>query len=259
MFKKLVASVTLSPSAIGDLASYAKTLKSRTPYRVAATVLIFATLILEIVIINNPAPTTLPKARTPSNVVVTKNINGLKYSLDARNISQGNADATKKPAQSADQIIYTLSVKNTSNEPKDAQITIDLQDVFDYSSLLGNNDASLDGTLMAWPKVTLQPGEDQVRTFTIKMAKDISTAPTNGLAYDCKMTTAFGSVHHSVVRCSTVKTIQTGVEALPKFNTSTSITILTVAFITSLLLLIRNMQLRREIKIIRNQLTEGNL
>lgn len=259
MFKKLVARVTLSPSAIGDLANYAKALKSRTLYRIATTAIIFVSLIFELILINNPSTTTLPPPRQPSDVMVTKNSDGLIYSLNTRNISQGNVDATKNPAQSSDQLIYTLSVKNTSKEPKTTQLFIDIQDVFDYASILGNNEASLNGTVLTWPEVTIEPGHDYARTFTIKMAKDISTAPANGLAYDCKMTTGFGKVNDNVVKCSTVKTLETGLKALPSLKDSTSITILSVAFITSLLLLIRNIQLRYEVKIIREQLTEGKL
>lgn len=259
MFKKLVSSVALSPSAVGDLANYSKKLKSKTPYRIAAVVFILSALILEMVIIYNPASVSLPEKRIPSDVAVTKNQNGLEYSLETRNISQGNADATIKPAQSADQLIYTLTVKNTSDEPLTTKFSIDLQDVFDYASLLGNNEASLNNTSLEWPETILEPGEDQVRTFTVKMAKDISTAPMNGLAYDCKMTTAFGSIQNNVVRCSTVKVVETEMDSLPALSNKLSIAILSVALITSILLLLRNVQQRREIKIMRNQLTEGTL
>lgn len=259
MFRKLVASVTLSPSAIGDMANYYRELKSHTPYRIAAVLFIFAALVLELVILNAPPTASVPAPRTPLNVVVTKNTPDLVFSLNSRNISQGNADATKKPAQSADQLVYTLNIKNISKEPQTVDFSIDLQDVFDYASLLGNNEAALNGTILKWAETTIEPGEDQVRTFTIKMAKDIPTAPMNGLAYDCKMTTAFGSVQDNVVRCSTVKTLETEMKMLPSLSNKTSIAILSVAFITSLALLLRNLQLRREVKIIRHQLTEGDL
>ena len=136
---------------------------------------------------------------------------------------------------------------------------IDLQDVFDYASLLGNNEAALYDTVLKWPETTIEPGENQSRTFTIKMARDISTAPMNQLAYDCKMTTAFGSIQNSVVRCSTVKYLETELSALPKFSNTLSLTIIIVALITSIILLLRNLQLRYEVRIIKNKLTEGDL
>lgn len=259
MFKKLVTSVTLSPSAIGELVSYSKKLRSQLPLRIAGTLLLLGALILELVIIYIPTSPVMPEKRTPIDVVVTKNTKSLMYTQETRNISQGNADATKKPAQPSDQLIYTLTVVNKSEETQEAQIYIDLKDVFDYASLLGNNDASLNGTILSWPTTSLEPNESQARTFTIKMVKDISTAPSNGLAFDCKMSTAFGDVQDNVVRCSTVKSFNTEVNNLPVFNNATSITILTVVLTTSLLLLLRNIQQCREIAIIRKLLSEGEV
>ena len=259
MFKKLIAKVTLSPSAIGDLSNYYKELKKHTIYRIVAVLLFSFVLILEYAIINISPPTGTPNERTPSDMIVTKNTTNIKYSLEARNISQGNANATTNPAQSADQLVFTLNAHNVSKEPQTVDFAIDLQDVFDYASLLGNNEAALYDTVLKWPETTIEPGENQSRTFTIKMARDISTAPMNQLAYDCKMTTAFGSIQNSVVRCSTVKYLETELSALPKFSNTLSLTIIIVALITSIILLLRNLQLRYEVRIIKNKLTEGDL
>lgn len=256
MFKKLVASITLSPSAMRDLSAYSKRLKVQTPYRVATFFIFVAALILELIIVNMPAPP-LPTSRTPTNVAVTKNADGLRYNISANNLSQGNSDATTTPAQAGDQILYTLTAENHSKEEKSTTFAIDLQDAFDYASLLGNNDGSLTGTILEWPETTIQPNEDQARTFTIKMDRDISTAPSSGIAYDCLMSTGFGILHESVVRCSTVKTISSEVDRLPKIGVTTSIVITSVAAFTSLILLLRNLQLRREAKVMRDQLTEG--
>lgn len=259
MFKKMVASVSLSPSAVGELASYSKNLKKQRPYRIASTLLLLAALILQLVIIYFPPQSALPPPVTPEDIAVTRNQNGLRYSLEGRNISQGNADATKVRAQSSDQIIYTLAVKNTSDNAQTTKFPVDLRDMFDYASILSLNEGELNGSVLEWPEATIEPGEDQVRAFTIKMAKDISTAPTNGLAFDCKMTTAFGSVVDSVVRCSTVKMVETEMTSLPVFNKRTSLSILIVAFLTSFLLLLRNVQKSKEIKIIRKELAKGTL
>ena len=259
MFKKLVSSVSLSPSAIGDLANYSKKIKQQTSYRIASAILFLLVLMLELVIVYSPSIAVLPNEREINDMVTVKNTDNLIYSIEAKNISQGNSNAAERPAQSADQLIYTLTIKNISSEEQAANFSIDLKDVFDYASLLNNGDASLNGTLLEWPKTIIDPGQDQTRTFTIKMSKDISTAPMNKMAYDCKMTTFFGDASNSVVRCSTVKVVETEMNALPKLSATISITIVSVALITSMILLFRNIQLRREIKIIRNQLTEGAL
>ena len=259
MFKRLIASVVLSPSAIGDLASYSTRLKKQTSYRVAASILILVAFFLELAVINMPTTNNIPPSRGINDIVSTKNSSGLEYSLETRNISQGNSDATSNPAQSSDQLVYTLRAKNTSGEVQSTNFSIDLRDVFDYASILGDNGASLDGTILHWPETIVEPGQDQVRVFTVKMARDISTAPMNELAFDCKMTTFYGARHDNVVRCSTVKTIETGMSTIPSLNTKITMTIISVALFTSLLLLFRNLQLRKELKIIRNLLTEGGL
>lgn len=111
-------------------------------------------------------------------------------------------DATSTAARPGDEIEYTLNTKNTGTIAKEYVIEDAIGDVLEEANVLSVSDGGVvvDGTpgtneskIVRWPKVTINPGENVVRTFTVKVKDPLPTEPQDGYHFDNKMFNIYGN------------------------------------------------------------------
>jgi hypothetical protein len=201
---------------------------------------------------------TLPQGATKSTISV-------KQELSATNLSQGNVPAENVIAAPSDRISYTVRATNTSTSKQLAPIAITLDDVLEYSTLLDNGGGSVDAQsphLLSWPPATLMPGQTEERTFVVQILDPVPASPhgkSNGMSYDCVLTSAYGTSTNIRVHCPAEKDIEMIISLLPTIGITGNL--IFAAAVASLVIFfyLRTRQLKEEIRLIRHNLNEGTL
>lgn len=181
---------------------------------------------------------------------------------EAVNVSQGSIDATTVKANANDVIKYTVTIKNTGLAPENVTMVEQLDDVLEYSELIDRGGASYDSQdrSLSWTGFKLDPGEKQTRVFAVRMLGTIpSTAQgaSDPTSYDCVLTNVFGNQVDIAVNCPVEKVVETVATELPKTGPTEN-----MIFAGSVLAVVtyfyaRSRQLKREVRLIRNNLNTG--
>lgn len=218
----------------------------------------------------NCKPKTTPCPGNPALTIDDKNCVGeVTLSKTARNVSQGNVDATTVTAKANDKITYSLTLQNTGVASMDVTPTEKLDDVVEYANIIDTGgatksvEADTNVTLLTWPKVSVKPSEKITRMFTIQV---LSTIPAMGsgtsdpTSYDCQMMNTFGNNVTIKVDCPVQKQVVEAVaEQLPHTGPTENlifggITLAIVAFFYA-----RARQLKSEVRLIRRDFNTGTL
>lgn len=194
-------------------------------------------------------------AKCAANVVKSKS---------AINTSQGNADAAAMVAKASDKITYTLKIENSGSKSTKVDFVEKLDDVLEYAEVLDNGGGSYDkeAKTLTWPSVTLAAGESQTRTFTIKLASKIPSAPTGASdreSYDCRMINTFGNSVEIDVNCPAAKTVEQTVEQLPKTGPAENMIFAGALFSVVIYFYMRSRQLKTEVRLIRRDVNAGTI
>lgn len=195
----------------------------------------------------------------------TKTATSIKQQLTTRNLTQGNVPAETVVAEAGDRIGYTLTATNDSSTDQLTPLAMALDDVLEYSTLLDNGGGSLDDKsphLLSWPPVTLAPGQTTERTFVVQIIDPIpatAKGKSNGMSYDCILSSAYGTGTQIRVHCPTGKDIETAISLFPTIGTTGNIIFGTVVGGLVIFFYLRTRQLKEEIRLIRHNLNEGTL
>lgn len=183
----------------------------------------------------------------------------------ARNVTQGDVDATKTAAKALDQITYTLNIQNVGKAPIDVPIVENLADVLEYATLSEPGDGKYDSAekTLTWPTVSLKPGEKQSRIFTVRMMETIpamNQGTSNKTSYDCKMTNTFGNAIDVGVECPVQKQFveQTAAE-LPHTGPRENMIFAVIVFSIVTYFYARSRQLKKEVRLIRRDFNAGTI
>lgn len=182
----------------------------------------------------------------------------------ATNLSQGNADATKIAAKASDSITYTLKIENTGKKSEEVQFVEKLDDILEYAEVTNNGGGALDKDkkTLTWPTVTLAAGESQTRTFTIRLASKIPSAPTGAsdqTSYDCRIVNTFGNSVTIDVNCPVAKTVEQTVTQLPKTGPAENMLFAGIIFAIVAYFYVRSRQLKTEVRLIRRDINAGTI
>jgi uncharacterized repeat protein (TIGR01451 family) len=175
----------------------------------------------------------------------------VEYSIAATNLTKGKPTGSVK-ANAGDRILYTLSVKNTSQTQTVAPIIIWVGDILDYSQLLDKGGGEFDEVekILAWPEVDLTPNETRSRSFVVKLSSVIpSTArgKYDTMSHDCSMNAVYGDSHTVAVACPMTKTAEQIISSLPNTPTRIGLVVTSVIAVISVFFYVRSRQLLAEL------------
>lgn len=179
------------------------------------------------------------------------------------NMSQGNVNATTKIAKAGDKISYTITSENVGLTAENVTMRESLGDVLEYATLIDNGGGTFDQTnkTLAWPEVTIKPGEKQSRTFVVQMMEQIpltNTGVSDQDSYDCKMVNTYGNSTEIKVDCAPEKlVVEQVVSELPTTGPGEN-----MIFAGGLLAIVayfyaRSRQLSKEVRLIRKSAHAG--
>ncbi len=124
-------------------------------------------------------------------------VSEITESATALNMSQGLVKAASVTAQTGDQIIYTITITNSSKKTTTIAPTDNLSDILEYATVIDGGGGVLNNNILSWTSTTLKPGEQQARTFVIRIMDSIpltAVSSSNPKSYDCIINNSFGSV-----------------------------------------------------------------
>ena len=185
----------------------------------------------------------------------------------AVNLTQNSVNATTTTAKAGDRITYTLSVKNKGLKEEDFTFTDYVGDVLEYATIfdygggtLTKGDGDLTPKTLTWPSVKIKPGETQTRSFTIRINSSpsaMATGYSNPTSYDCRIDNTFGNTVSTQIDCPAPKIVEQTISELPRTGSGSAMMIGGVFMAIVTFLYLRSRQLKKEIKIIRKDMTAG--
>lgn len=213
-----------------------------------------------------PAPTPVPTpVPTPTPTPTPKPlVEKIVQSKSAINLSQGSIDASTVVAKESDQIKYTITAKNDGTATPTVQLTENLADVLEYSTLIDNGGGTFDATAktLVWPDVKLAPGEKASRTFAVRVLDTIpatAQGASDPSSYNCIMTNVFGNAVTINVKCSTPKVVEQVVAELPKTGPTENMMFAGIVLAVATYFYARTRQVKQEVRLIRRSLSSGTI
>jgi len=118
--------------------------------------------------------------------------------------------------------------------------------------------------MLSWPSVNLQPGAEQVRTFTLQVLDTIPATPqgvSDPSSYDCQIENAFYTASVIIpVDCSTPpKVVENVVTQLPQTGPRENIIFAGIVLAIATFFYFRSRQLGTEIRLIRRDINGGTI
>ena len=263
MFRKIISNLPFSTALVEQLSDYAKKLKKEESIRKISLFFVVLCLIVQVFIVIKPPESAnagdASYKLSDSSKALEKQ--GLKLSTSAVNINQGFIDATKVTNKPQEQISYTISIENTSQNLVSTDITNNLSDILEYADLIDNGGGYLSkNSILAWPQSNFEPGSLQTRTFVVKLLKDIPATAggkNNFRSYDCKLTNIFGNTLNVNIECPIPKLAEQIISSLPRISSITSTIVLAAILLLCAYFYMRAKLIREEVKIIRKDINSG--
>lgn len=181
----------------------------------------------------------------------------------AKNLT-ANTNATEVVAKGGHRIEYTLTASNEGKADAVFEMTDNLSDVLEYSTLYDRGGATFnDATkVLSWGNITLKPGETQRRTYVIQVTGTVSAMARGNSepsSYDCQMTNSFGNTVTVAVDCPAPKVVEQVVPALPRTGATENMIIGGSILAVVAFLYFRSRQLNKEVRLIRREVTAGTI
>lgn len=199
----------------------------------------------------------LPTSINPADATITSTTK----SVVASNLTQ-NFPAVNVISKPLDKISYTLKQTNNNTVSTSGDFSVRIADITDYATLIDGGGGTFDAKTktISWPRVQLQPGTSQERTFVMQL---FSTIPATGVgqsnpaSYDCMVTLSYGNIVKSSVECPSAKGIEGILYQMPPAGIGLNIAFSITLTMVVLYFFIRTRQLRQEVRIIRHDMNTG--
>jgi len=179
------------------------------------------------------------------------------YSLAARVINSSNTDANNTTQSSGRTIIYTLSATNKSiYKISQFNIAINLQNALAYSDVANTYGGIIKTNVVYYKLDSTLPSQTQTEIITVKIktpVPDNSMSVTDPNYYAQKMIVSFGNTVVIYIPKSFNKFLEMNINNyLPSSSSEVSLIIVILILLSLIYLLVRNIILREELKIIRH-------
>ncbi len=265
MFRKIVSNLPFSPALVGQLGFYAKRLRQEETTRRLGLIFVALALIVQLFAVFQPSESANATDTVKSNIGNNNliNTNVIKSKI-AKNSSQGFIDATTATANADDQISYTITVENIGLRPEAIKLEEKLSDVLEYAMIVDNGGGILNESTktLSWADLTLNPKDKQTRTFAVKVLSKIpatATSINNTTSFDCKMSNVFGNSIDINVGCPTPKIVESVASELPKTGPTENMIFAGIVLGLSTYFYARNRQLKKEVYLIRKNVSIGTI
>lgn len=184
-------------------------------------------------------------------------------SKSAKNLTT-NTDATVNPVTSGNRIEYILTAKNEGKADATFALEDNLRDVLEYADIYDRGEGELDEPtkVLSWGEVTLKPGEEQTRIYTVRIKDQLSPMPrgaSNPTSYDCLISNTFGNTIEIGVNCPGAKVVEQVVSELPRTGATSNIIAGGIVAMVVTFLYFRSRQLNKEVRLIRREFTAGTI
>jgi uncharacterized repeat protein (TIGR01451 family) len=192
-------------------------------------------------------------------------INKIIETKSAINLDQNSKNAEETIANASDSIQYTISAKNAGNVNTAYTFQENLSDVLQYANLtsdISSGTYNKENKTLSWPTITIKPNQTITKTFRVEILKNIpftNTGKSDATSFDCIMTNVFGNSVNIKVNCPTVKTIENNVSQLPKTGPAENFTYSAIALAIVVYFYVRSRIMVTEVRLIRKNLSRGNL
>jgi len=202
-----------------------------------------------------PAPTPIPVTPAPITPSGTSTITQQKSAILIPAAGGPNRDANGATAQPGDTIEYTLTTTNTGSGPaKDYVVSDNINDILEYSDLIGPRGGILVGGSISWPKTTIAAGKNFLTTFQVRVKNPLPATPASASdpqSFDYKMDDVYGNVVSVNLGVPTQAQVAVASKQLPQTGTGTDTLIVFVFASAIAYFYLRNRQLVTEIDLLR--------
>ena len=176
----------------------------------------------------------------------------------------GKTFASYQLAKASDRIEYILTAKNIGNAPITLDLTDNLLDTLEYSTLYDRGGGELDEVtkVLTWPNISLGPDEQRTLSYVVQVDSNISAMPqgqSNPVSYDCRMTNTFGDTVHIQVDCPDIKVVEQIIDELPKTGPTENLIFAGIIASVVTFFYFRSRQLNYEVRLIRREWTAGTI
>lgn len=165
-----------------------------------------------------------PEAETDSSASVC-----LRFDKTASNKTQGISEADGTTAVSNDEIVYTLSVRNTGNQPvKDFIVEENMTDVLEYADIVDLDGGTKDDKhVVSWPKEDINAKATLSKKITVKIKDPIPQTPVSASdrsSYDMNINNVYyGKAINIKLPQSLGKSVELGTQSLPETGPGTTL------------------------------------
>jgi len=188
----------------------------------------------------------------------------IKRTKTATNTSQGFINAASTIANPGDQISYSVTIENTGLSPTTLKLEDNIGDILEYASLTDSGGGTLNKTtkVLSWQDITLNPGDKQSRTFVVKVFDEIpatASGSSDPTSYDCIVTNVFGNATSVKVACPTTKVVESVAKELPKTGPTENMIFMGITLAIATYFYTRTRQVKREVQLIRRDISTGTI
>lgn len=182
---------------------------------------------------------------------------------DAFNLDQ-NGNATSLTADASQRIRFTVTAKNEGKLEAKVDLTDNLQDTLEYSTLIDNGGGNFNATTktLSWGEVSLKPGQSTNRTFVVKLPDTIPAVAqgiSDASSYDCMITNTFGTATNVKVNCPAPKVVEQVVQQLPQTGPGENMLFVGIVFAIVTYFYARARQMKKEVRLVRRDLNAGTI
>jgi len=188
----------------------------------------------------------------------------IKKSKTATNTTQGFIDASSSIANPGDQISYSVSIENTGLSPATVKLDDKVGDILEYARIVDYGGGKLDNStkVLSWDDVKLNPGDKQSRTFVAQVFDEVpatASGSSDPTSYDCVITNVFGNATNVKVACPSAKVVESVASELPKTGPTENMIFIGILLAVATYFYARTRQVKREVRLIRRDVSAGTL
>ncbi|MDO4872253.1 MAG: hypothetical protein Q4A27_02390 [bacterium] len=243
MFRKIILGYYYSPSLGDKLVSFEKDLRKKLRWQIASLFSALLFFFLCFFVVSLPFKNASHNGYTP--------IERIASSADL-DLSSKIVYAPEKRIPGSE-IVFQLKIKNTSNEPQIVDFKFQSSDILEYATILNQKGLTVGEKYAQWSDSELQPGETDIREFSVRLKDKIPVHRQNKTSYDYAIEFFFGNSTKLAIDRPIAKSLDELLEFSKKIDVNiTTLLICVVVFLTSLSLL-RTKLLLKQIKSIKLQ------
>jgi hypothetical protein len=189
------------------------------------------------------------------------NSENIDLSVRAINTTTGE-EASGSPAQSGDEIEYTLVLHNPTTQAIESYEipATNISDIAEYAnvSVAADKGIVVDDTIQ-WSIVNIAPGEKITRKFTATIKETVpntTQSASDSQSFDCTLTTTIGNTITNIgVACGVTKEVEQSVNSLPYLNNILIIGLLSASAALAWLMYTEHKHLFNQLELIHAQHT----